>query len=271
MTAAEKKQQEDDLRFEMALAAVTGDTAALNQAARRAAKLAHPDAGGTHEAAVQLNDQVANLRRDAELAQQTWFVAAVLDDSGSMRSRRNDVVTAFNRFVLSQQDVELGQVQLSVRPLHPEQNTDAATDFRPLSKQPQLLQKHLHCAGATPLFDGIGQAIYALEDKKAERAIVLIITDGWENGSRRWRRPADLRPLIEAKIDLGWQFIYVSLDRHSIYSAERLGLPPTSIAAFDSFAEMLKVVGEGLEALRLGKSETLLLTAPSTTGSKDRG
>lgn len=249
---------EEDLHLEMALASVTGDTTELNKLYRKLAMQTHPDQhnGQGNGDMVKLNQTVNKWRKEAELAAKVWSITAILDDSGSMKGqKRRDAITAFNNFVAGQQEVKLGQANLTVRPLHQYYNPKLSniTNY-PIETMSKVPQTQFKCRGNTPLYDTIGAVIHKLEEDQLDdhSIVILIITDGQENGSRTWTVPT-LRPVIEEKLDLGWQFIYVTVDRRSRNTAERIGIPEKCIMTFQNFKEVFKVVGNSLTQLRLGE------------------
>ena len=258
--------EEDYLGIEMAMASMAGDTAELNKAFRKLAKLSHPDLqggvnGNGNNNMAKHNELVSKWRQDAELAAKTWNIAAVLDDSGSMRGlRRREAITAFNTFIDRQRKVT-GRAVLTIHPLHAGRNCEIANiEFRDISVTPKLLQAQFRCDGHTPLLDGIGETIRKLEQNQAESnsTIVLIVTDGEENGSRKWSI-STLQPVIAEKLDLGWQFVYVSVCLGSLDTAKRIGIPENCITSFENFKEVFKSINDGVTKLRLGEIKQLTL------------
>lgn len=256
--AAESADFEEDLHLEMALASVTGNTAELNKLYRKLAMQTHPDQhnGQGNGDMVKLNQTVNKWRKEAELAAKVWSITAILDDSGSMKGQKQrDAITAFNNFVAGQQEVKLGQANLTVCPLHNSFNYTLSNIVdKPIGELEKVPQKQFQCGGRTPLFDTIGFTIRRLEDQQLDPhcVVILIITDGEENDSRTWTVPT-LRPVIEEKLELGWQFIYVTVDGRSRNTAERIGIPAKCIMTFQNFKEVFKVVGNSLTQLRLGE------------------
>jgi hypothetical protein len=263
------KEAEDDPLFEMAFAAVFGDTNMLNKTYRKLAKSTHPDVVADAAAEmVKLNTTVEDYRKIAELAAKIWHITAILDDSGSMSgTRRNRAVSAFNTFVAGQKEVAMGRAVLSIQPLHPHRNNEIASGFKPITATPKLLQKQFRCGGNTPLLDAVGSAIQQLEaiEPTPQNVIILIVTDGAENGSRTWSY-ATLPPLVAEKIAQGWQFIYVSMCEWSIERATRMGIPKECTALFQDFSQVMNIISTGLTQLRLGQIKQLTFNPATTEG-----
>jgi Mg-chelatase subunit ChlD len=93
--------------------------------------------------------------------------------------------------------------------------------------------------GSTALLDAVGKAVTTLKEKanstvtsaKPENVIVVIVTDGYENASKEWKRDA-VKALIEKQTGAGWQFTYLGANQDSFAEASSLGIDPGSTLNF---------------------------------------
>jgi hypothetical protein len=108
--------------------------------------------------------------------------------------------------------------------------------------------------GDTPLYDAIGETCEAIDKvlNNPKDVIIVIITDGFENASRTWRKPEDIRPVIEEKISIGWNFIYCSCSHNPIADATQIGIPRECATDFSNLPEVFKKVSNLLTDYRSG-------------------
>lgn len=255
-----EKSTLNTIQSEMEFTSICGDVEGLNALYRKAAKLAHPDlAHGDAEAMIELNQEVAHGRRKAELVNATYFIAAVLDDSGSMKGQsRLTLIKAFNQFVQDQQEVPFSTAKLSVQLI----NKQGEFPFTDVQNIQAMKRNDFVCHGGTPLLDGVGRAIQLTEAQNPDRVVVLIISDGGECSSRSFTY-ATLCPLVEEKLALGWQFIYVSTCYYACKQAERMGIPKDCIASISSFEDILNLVSRQMTQLRIGEIKQITFNPES--------
>ncbi|MDQ3759168.1 MAG: VWA domain-containing protein [Actinomycetota bacterium] len=78
--------------------------------------------------------------------------------------------------------------------------------------------------GMTPLNDAVAKTVRRLEKRVGEgdRAIVVVLTDGYENCSRM--TSSRLRKLIIAKEREGWEFIYLGANQDSWAESQKVAM-----------------------------------------------
>lgn len=170
-------------------------------------------------------------------------VVAVIDESGSMWSLRDDVIGGFNSFIKDQVKVE-GELRLTlvkfgtdVYPIydnHPA-SEDKLEDF--------LLDEEKYCpGGSTALYDAVGTAVDRVgkrlaemsEDKRPENVIVLIITDGYENCSTEYTQQAVLDKVEHQKEKYGWEFLFQAADIDAVEVGTSIGVGQDRIGTYQS-------------------------------------
>ncbi|MBP5561860.1 MAG: VWA domain-containing protein [Muribaculaceae bacterium] len=147
----------------------------------------------------------------------------ILDKSGSMSSIARQAVDGVNE--------TLGSIRVS-REKHPEQEQFVTLvafcgcelkriiDRQPIEQVKNLNYGDYRPCCMTPLYDAVGSTITTLHELIADDphnvASVTIITDGYENASREFRRQ-DIKALIERYTKEGWLFAYIGAD-HDVHS-----------------------------------------------------
>lgn len=143
----------------------------------------------------------------------------LLDRSGSMDMSRTDTIGGFNVFVKDQCDMNpetlmtLWQFDHEILksytnvPLRDIQPLDMST-FQP--------------RGATHLLDTIGEALDA-GSPIGEPPVVVIFTDGDENGSTKYTR-SQIKEKIQQKTGEGWTFIYLGANQDAFAEAGGIGI-----------------------------------------------
>lgn len=150
----------------------------------------------------------------------------LLDRSGSMRSIKSDVEGGFSEFI-DDQRAAAGECTVTLAQF--DTRYEVVYQGVPLDEVPAL---DLQPRSNTALLDAMGTLITdvsaelaALPD--AERpgtVIVAIMTDGKENASRNWTRPA-IKALVELHTNqFDWQFLYMGADQDAIEVGTRLGI-----------------------------------------------
>ncbi len=156
-------------------------------------------------------------------------IAMVLDRSGSMDSCRKTTIDAVNKYlheargdsVLKEADFEL----LSF-------NTDAIATVRkgaPINVA-DIAPADYVPAGGTPLYDAIGRGIDGLDGKIANgagKAILVIVTDGEENSSRKYQGEPGRRAiqeLLKVRQDAGWLVVFLGAGIDAARQGSALGV-----------------------------------------------
>lgn len=122
------------------------------------------------------------------MKQNYTHIEVILDQSGSMLGRKNDVIGSFNAFIKDQQQLS-GDCTVSLT-LFSDQYYPIYS-MKPLKDVPELTHTNYRPGGNTALLytmikviDGLGLQLGNLpEDQRPDRVVVVTITDGEENHS----------------------------------------------------------------------------------------
>lgn len=158
--------------------------------------------------------------------QNLTLIAFLLDRSGSMQSIKSDVIGGFAAF-LDEQRAGDGECRVTLAQFDNEY--EVVYHAVPVAEVPPL---ELNPRNSTALLDSMGKLITdtaaeiaALdEDDKPGSVIVAIMTDGMENSSQEWSRPA-IKSLVEQQTNKdGWEFLYMGADQNAVEVGMDLGV-----------------------------------------------
>jgi hypothetical protein len=152
-------------------------------------------------------------------------VLAALDASGSMYGVADDVRGGFNQYMtdLAADPDNEYRVTLCTFNTFAERITEDALP----AEMPQLDHHNYRPFGGTALLDAIGTLITAPTTEPGSKVLVLIHTDGKENSSREWSKPA-LVSAIDAFKAKGWTFVFLGAGVDNWQQGEDLGMSSVS-------------------------------------------
>jgi hypothetical protein len=155
-------------------------------------------------------------------------IAYVMDASSSMSGLAKETISSFNQFIKEQKDVP-GEAAFSLCVFNTEYRL--VHDFIPLQNVEELNTVSYRCSGCTALLDAMGTTIDALgtklaampEEDRPSKVIVLVVTDGEENSSRKFTLDQ-----IKAKVTLqqekyNWQFVFMGANIDAISAGTSMG------------------------------------------------
>ncbi|RWS21425.1 VWA domain-containing protein-like protein [Leptotrombidium deliense] len=157
------------------------------------------------------------------------IICMIVDESGSMGGNVNEVVEGYNTFIQDQLKLA-DEARLHLLKFNDNVNT-VLRDVN-LANVP-LLGGHSYTPGGnTALFDAMGDGINSVASSKRidERAIVVIITDGYENASRRYTEQQVRDLIARYKAHGDWSFVYIG--ECSQQFAARMGIPASNAINF---------------------------------------
>lgn len=165
----------------------------------------------------------------------------LLDRSGSMEAMKADVIGGFNDFLRTQRET-YGRALMTMVQFDSQDAHDVITQASDLADVAELTPEKFRPRGGTPLLDATARLIevvlgreakrQALE-KPAEEIVFITITDGEENQSRHTTLD-QVKRLVEAGHEAGWNFVYLGAGLDAYGDAQRLGYHADSVQAFDA-------------------------------------
>ena len=152
----------------------------------------------------------------------------IMDRSGSMNGLEGDTIGGFNG-MLAKQKAEGEKVNVTTVLFDDE--VEVIHDRFPIDIIEPLTDKEYFVRGCTALLDAVGEAIKKIENvqkhlpeaHKAGKVIFVITTDGLENSSIEYTYN-DIKRMIEAKKECGWEFLFLGANIDAGKEAEKMGI-----------------------------------------------
>ena len=173
------------------------------------------------------------------------FFTAVLDDSSSMGGARETTIAAYNDFIREQQRVSReakDEVFVSLTKFSDPGKVQTLYVGTPLHEVPVLTQADYRAGGgSTALYDGIAKAIADIERKVGEhaRVLMLVITDGQENASRKVTDVNVIKQMVSQRQERGnWTFIFLSAGTNPYADGHAMGFRTGNIRSYGNSADV---------------------------------
>jgi hypothetical protein len=209
------------------------------------------------------------------------LIAVVLDESGSMNVCRDTTIAGFNEFVQGQRDAaNAGAGYLTLNKFEGGNIRTVFTD-RPLSEVPKLDHAGFTPAGGTNLLDAIGHTIEQVNAsldklKKKDRpgVIVLIMTDGEENCSRKYNNDM-VKAMVAAAEKADWSFVFLgaNIDAFSVgatFGMNALNSVNYSTANMTATMAATSTMTTNMRSAKLAGLDTHAVYASTSMSKEDR-
>ncbi len=160
----------------------------------------------------------------------------ILDRSGSMADMVSDTIGGFNSMI-DKQKGEKGEALVSTVLFN--DRSSVLYDRVPLEKVTKMEARDYTASGCTALIDAIGDAVhhittvhkYIREEDVPENTVFVIMTDGYENASRRYSS-TEVKRMIEQKKEGGWEFLFLGANIDAVETAAQFGISHDRAANF---------------------------------------
>lgn len=181
----------------------------------------------------------------AKTRAQSAVITMVVDESGSMGHLAQATMAGFNEYV------ETLKKDLVGAPAYFSAITFDSRGIRklqvgaPLKDAITLSPENYQPTGGTPLLDAVGKAMLATDEvmakTKADKAIVVIQTDGEENASVEFTLPV-LKMSIETRQGQGWQFVFIGAGINAFNDAVKMGIDTVNTMSYRADAASTRAV-----------------------------
>ena len=166
----------------------------------------------------------------------------ILDRSGSMSGLEADTIGGFNSMIKRQQ-AEQGDAYVSTVLFNA--SSYVLHDRVPVRDVREMTRRDYVPSGSTALMDAVGDAIhhignvhkYARAEDVPAHTVIVIMTDGMENSSRRYDS-AQIKQLIEEKkTRFGWEFLFLGANIDAVQTARQYGIRPENAVTYCNDSE----------------------------------
>lgn len=194
-------------------------------------------------------------------------IAIVLDRSGSMDAIRADTIGGFNAFIEEQKKVP-GEATLTLTQFDHEY--EVVKDFIVLADMPLLNEKTYVPRGMTALLDAIGRTIVTVGEKldamdeegRPDKVIFVILTDGYENNSKEYKKAKIAEMVKHQTKTYDWQFVFLGANMDAIHEGAGMGMAAGQSMTYDpnNIQAAFNVTGQNVSAYRTGVRDNLSYT-----------
>ena len=180
----------------------------------------------------------------------------ILDRSGSMGGLESDTIGGFNGMIERQKSEGKS---VNVTTVLFDDQVEIIHDRFPIEIIEPLTEKEYYVRGCTALLDAVGTAIektdnvqkHLPEEHRAGKIIFVITTDGLENSSVHFRY-SQIRRMISAKKECGWEFLFLGANIDAEKEAEKIGIDRNRSVTYENDSEGIainfRVVGNALSS-----------------------
>ena len=186
----------------------------------------------------------------------------ILDRSGSMNGLEADTIGGFNGMVTKQKN---GGEKINVTTVLFDDEVEVLHDRFPIEIIEPITEEEYYVRGCTALLDAIGESIKKVENvqkrlpetHKAGKVIFVITTDGLENSSVNFNY-GEIRRMIEAKKEIGWEFLFLGANIDARKEAEKIGIARNRSVTYenDNVGVSLNYETLGNTILKVSKSRS---------------
>ncbi len=169
------------------------------------------------------------------------LVGIVLDRSSSMESIQNETISGTNEQFSALRDsddaantfVSFFSFNHEVTPVF--KNDDGTPALVACASLDDISDADYFPSGMTAMYDAVGDAIdfFAAEAKKADDVLIVVISDGYENASKRFDSEKVAGRVKELQ-DSGWNFTYIGANQDLSAVQEALGIHEGNMLTFQS-------------------------------------
>jgi hypothetical protein len=203
------------------------------------------------------------------------LVTFLLDRTGSMQSIKADTIGGFNAYV-DTLEREAGDLVEFTMLQFDSQSIDTLYAGARLSNVPRLTEETYQPRASTPLLDACVEAIKGTEElvarrKDPSRVVIVFLTDGEENASRR-HQLADLVDLIRRRTEEGWQFVFLGANIDAYKTARAYGIADEATVAYDARRSgvLMEEAGVLTADVAMGLAEEIFFSTKSKRAAGDR-
>ena len=153
----------------------------------------------------------------------------ILDKSGSMRGLKKDTIGGYNS-MLERQRCAAGDCNITTVLF--DDGYELLHDRAHIGTIGPMTEREYCAGGSTALLDAIGKTVHKIgtlqknlpDDRRAEKVMFVIITDGEENASRLYSAARVKHMIGRQKERYGWEFIFLGANIDAVGTAAKVGI-----------------------------------------------
>lgn len=183
----------------------------------------------------------------------------ILDRSGSMGGLEQDTISGFNGMIDRQKEEgkKQGSRKVNVTTLLFDDEVEIIHDRFPIEMIQPLTENDYFVRGCTALLDAVGIGIEKIsnvqkhlpEAHRAGKVLFVITTDGLENSSEKYSYE-QIRRMICAEKECGWEFLFLGANIDAGREAEKMGIDRKRSVTYENDPEGIalnfKAVGKAV-------------------------
>lgn len=187
----------------------------------------------------------------------------ILDRSGSMGGLEPDTIGGYNGLLKKQRE-ETGECTLTTVLF--DDRYEVLHDREDIRHIRPLTEKDYYVRGTTALLDAIGRTLSrfgslqkVLSDKqRADKVMVVIITDGMENASTEYNL-TQVRHMVSRQRDrFGWEILFLGANIDAIGTAAKMGIHADRAVNYHADKQGTQLnydsVGDAVRTIRAGQA-----------------
>ena len=171
-------------------------------------------------------------------------VVFILDRSGSMSGTESDTIGGYNNYLK-----DFKKKNAKITTVLFDDKYEMITERCNVKDVEELTKETYFVRGSTALMDAIGKTVNFMDQKKAEKVMFIITTDGYENASKEFSKK-QIKEMIEGHKN--WEFMYIGADIDSYGEGASIGIKKSNIANYKKdrkgMDKMFKAVSMASEA-----------------------
>lgn len=146
-------------------------------------------------------------------------VFILLDRSGSMATMWNEALGGINGYVSGLREAKITLAVFDTNSYDVIRNTTSENWVNVTNEEVQP-------RGGTPLLDSAGRILWSAIDSKAERAVIVIVTDGEENSSKKFsvKDVKELTAKVDKDLDYEVVFLGANFDKIGAVAEKNFGI-----------------------------------------------
>lgn len=160
-------------------------------------------------------------------------IVAVIDNSGSMSILEKETIQGYNSFIETQKK-ESGEAAVTLVTFNSHARTHC--NLEPIASATVLTEENYRPTGYTALYDAVGSTISSVGEKLAamkeedrpSKILFLIMTDGQENASRKYRSHKISEMVQHQKAKYSWEFVFIGANQDAIMAGKDIGIGATN-------------------------------------------